>query len=389
MNVTSEAPGTDAGRIEEFRSEFPLLQNTTYMNSCSLGALSTRSERYLAEYLELWNTMGAAAWYDHWFGRLTLLRERVARFLGASTSELALMPSTSAALSSVSESVTYGERNRVVCTELDFPTVPYQWRVKPEVELVVLPSHDGARVDLEQFAEAVDERTMFIATSHVFFLTGYIQDIRTLAEIAHGAGAYCFIDGYHGPGQIPVDVRAAGVDFYTSGPLKWLLGGPGLAYLYAREELIQDLHPRITSWLAAASPFDFDPERFEPRSDAGRFEGGTPAIPTIYTALGGQEIIEEFGIEAIQARNRELLTYLVERVQGLGLELTIPTDPSERAGIGMVKHPDPAAAVAHLVGKGVIVDHRPGHIRASPHFYNTLEEVDRFVEVLAEVTPES
>jgi kynureninase len=375
---------------EQVRQEFPILKNRNYLNSCSLGALSHRSEAYLDEFRERWHTMGASAWYEHWLGRLALLRGRFQRFVGGEQGSVALLPSTSSALSAVAESVqarVAQGRNRVVCSELDFPTLGYQWSVKPEVELVVLPSPDGVGMDPEQFADAVDDRTLFLATSHVFFATGFIQDLVRLAEIAHGAGAYCLIDGYHGAGQVPLDLGEWGVDFYTAGPLKWLCGGPGLAYLYVRPDLIPELEPRITGWFAARNAFDFDIRDFQFHDDARRFEMGTPALPTVHTALGGQEIIDEVGMDVISRVNRELTARLVEGCEARGLSLTISADPKHRSAIVMVRHPDPAGAVAHLAREGIIVDHRPGHVRVSPHFYNVGDEIEEFLEVLDRYRP--
>jgi len=370
---------------QEARAEFPILKTHTYLNSCSLGALSYRAEGYLDEFRERWHTMGASAWYEHWLGRMALLRERVESFLGGAPGSVALVPSTSAAFSSVAESVQEAlaaGRNRVVCSELDFPTLAYQWTVKPEIEVEILPSPGGVGMELEQYEDAVDERTLFLATSHVFFTTGFVQDIKALAEIAREAGAYSLIDGYHGAGQLPFSLEGAGVDFYTTGPLKWLCGGPGLAYLYVRPDLITGLHPRISGWFGAANAFDFEIREFEPHSDARRFEMGTPALPTIHTALGGQEIIDEVGIEAIQARNQEITECLVAGCRDAGFPLTISDDPVHRSAIVMVQHPDAPGAVRHLAQAKIIVDHRPGHVRVSPHFYNTPEEIDFLLESL-------
>ena len=372
--------------LDGVRREFPILQERAYLNSCSLGALSTRAEARLSDFLDAWHRMGAAAWYEHWLGAVETLRGRVAPFLGAETEELALLPSTSAALSVVAESVDYSRRPKVITTELDFPTVAYQWRVKPEAEVVVLPSHDGIGVDPEQFAQEVDERTAFLATGHVFFTTGFRQDLARLAEIAHDAGAYCLIDGYQGAGQVPVDARGSGVDFYTAGPLKWMCGGPGLAYLYVREGLVERLRPRITSWLAHQEPFAFETDRFRPRPDAGRFELGTPAVPTIHTALGGQEVLDEVGIEAIAAWNRVLTDRLLDGLDAAGLPWLAPREPEARTAIVMVQHPRAEPVVERLGERGIIVDHRAGYVRVSPHFYNTLEEVDRLVDELGRLS---
>lgn len=370
---------------EEARAEFPILKTHTYLNSCSLGALSYRAEAYLDEFRERWHTMGASAWYEHWLGRMALLRGRVEAFLGGAQGSVALVPSTSAAFSTVAESVQAAVdagRNRVVCSELDFPTLGYQWAVKPDIEVVVLPSPDGIGMEAAQFADAVDERTLFLATSHVFFATGFVQDIENLATIAHDAGAYCLIDGYHGAGQISFSVTDSAVDFYTAGPLKWLCGGPGLSYLYVRPDLIPQLHPRITGWFGARNAFDFDIRAFQPHDDARRFEMGTPALPTVHTALGGQEIIDEVGMETVVTRNRELTDTLLAGCRDAALPLTVANDPEHRSAIVMVQHPDPPGAVAHLARASIIVDHRPGHVRVSPHFYNTQEEIDFFLETL-------
>jgi len=329
--------------------------------------------------------MGASAWYEHWLGRLGLLRERFEAFSGAGAGTVALLPSTSAALSTVAQSA-WGKalegRSRVICSELDFPTLAYQWFVRPEVELVILPSPDGVGMEPGQYAEALDERTLFLATSHVFFSTGFVQDVARLSRMAHEVGAWCLIDGYHGAGQLSLDLDGWGVDFYTAGPLKWLCGGPGLAYLYVRPELIPRLEPRITGWFAAGNAFDFDIPEFRFHDDARRFEMGTPALPTVHTALGGQELIAEVGIDAIVEQNRMLTGLLVEGCLDRGFSLTVAGDPDHRSAIVMIRHPDPSGAVAHLARAGIIVDHRPGHVRVSPHFYNVEEEIESFLGAL-------
>ncbi len=372
-------------QIDELRDLFPILSSHTYLNSCSLGALSTRAEERIDEFLVDWHTMGASAWYEVWWGRLAELRSQVGSFLKATAPEIALLPTTSAALSVVAESVRPNGRNKVICTELDFPTLAYQWLVKPEIELVILRSEDGIGIHPQQFADAVDDRTLFIATSHVFFATGFIQDIATLADIARSAGAFSLIDGYQGPGQIPVDLNGSGVDFYTAGPLKWLCGGPGLSYLFAKSELIPSLEPRITSWFAHEAQFEFDLENFRYAPDARRFELGTPSLPTVHLALGGQEILSELGATEIYNRNQGLTTRLVEGLTERGFGLTIASEPASRSAIVMVQVDQPAEIVSSLAERAIIVDHRPGHVRVSPHFYNTEDEVDQVVAALSEL----
>jgi kynureninase len=370
--------------LERWRDEFPILQTCTYLNSCSLGPLSRRSMGYLGEFQGLWNTMGASAWYELWLGRLGQLRGRVAELWNAGVDEVALMPSVSAALSAVSTAVDYSRRNKVVVAELDFPTQIYQWMVKPGVELVRVPSDDGIGIPAERWAEYIDERTALVVTSHVFYSTGYIQDIRSIAAAAHAAGALMVVDGYHGPGQFPVDPRALGADVYTGGPLKWLLGGPGIAFLWVRRERIPDLEPTIASWFGERDQFGFRPDTFEFRDDARRFELGTPALPTMYTALGGLEIILEAGPQRIRERNAALTDDLIRRAEAAGFELLTSPDPERRSAIVMLRSADAARAVDHLARQGIIVDRRGTYVRVSPHFFNTVAENEAVIAALEE-----
>lgn len=366
-----------------WRREFPILQTHTYMNSCSLGALSRRSMGYLGEYQALWNSMGASAWYELWLGRIAELRGHVARMWNARENEIALTPSVSAALSSVASTIDYTKRNRVVVSDLDFPTLVYQWLARPGVEVVRVPSDDGIGVPPERWAEYVDERTAIVATSHVFYGTGYVQELEPIARAARGAGALFLVDGYQAVGQIPVDPRASGADVYVAGPLKWLLGGPGLAYLWVREERIAEMRPTVTSWFGARDQFSFRVDEYEPRDDAGRFSLGTPAVPTVYTALGGMEIFREAGEAAVYRRIAGLTAHLVGLLQEAGFELRI-ADEAHRSGIVLLKHDDAAGAVAHMAKKGIVVDHRAGYVRVSPHFYNTEAENELTVAALRE-----
>ncbi len=371
----------------EWRAEFPILAHKNYLNSCSLGALSRRALERVSQFHQEWHAYGASAWYELWTSRLLELRQAVAGMIRATEPEIALTASVSAALSSIASCIDYGERPQVVIAELDFPTLGYQWMVRPDVEVVRVPSDDGATIDVARFAEAVTERTAILATSHVFFSTGAIQDLGALARIAHDRGALFVVDAYQSAGQVPIDVRAADADVLITGPLKWLLGGPGLAYLYVRSERIETLVPTIAGWFGAARQFEFDNRAFEFRGDARRFELGTPALPTVHAALGGQSIIDEVGIARIRERNSALTERLIEGVRAHGFRVRCAPRADQRSAIVMIAHDTPARAVEALAAKGIIVDWRPGHVRVSPHFYNTEAEIDAVIETLAAGAP--
>ena len=366
----------------QWRDEFPILSRKTYLNSCSLGALSHRAEARIRQFHEDWHNYGASAWYEIWLGRIADLRQRVAAMLGISDRELAITHSTSTALSSIASAIDYSARNRIVVAELDFPTLAYQWLIRPGVEVVFVPSDDGATVSPERFAQYVDERTAIVATSHVFYATGAIQDLRAIGDIAHRHGALFLVDAYQGIGQIPIDLSQTNVDVYVAGPLKWLLGGPGLAYLYVRSALLEQLTPQITGWFAARDQFSFDIKHFEFRDDARRFELGTPALHMVHSALGGQEIIDEVGVPRIRERNQYLTELLIERAHAADFQIRGAPRREERSAIVMIAMPNPSGAVAHLAARNIIVDYRPGHVRVSPHFYNVENELELVLDEL-------
>ena len=384
MTLASSAKPRALG-LARYRGEFPIFNTQVYLNTCSLGALGERSRRKVAEYLDLWQSRGASAWYDVWWEALGDLRARYGRIVNAAAHEIALAPSISVALSAVAESLDYSRRPKVVITSLDFPTVAYQWlaKVRQGVELVVIESPDRISVPVEAIARAIDDRTALVATSHVYFTSGAIQDIRRVAEAAHAHGALCLIDAYQSVGQIPVDVKASGVDALVAGGLKWLLGGPGIVFLYMREAVARRLEPAIAGWFGQREQFAFDPRQLTFHDDTRRFELGTPALAAVYAQLGGLEYIEEIGVPAIREVTAALTEDLIACARGAGFKPKVAADPAQRSAIVMIPMPDPAASVRHLAAGGVIADSRPGHVRLSPFFYNVQDDHVRATERLA------
>lgn len=378
------ASATSADLAERYRPEFPILGDKVYLNSNSLGALGRRSLRERRRFEQEWMELGASAWYSLWLDRLDGVRAAFGRTVGAAPDRIALVPSISAGLTMVADALDFDRRPKVVTCDLDFPTLPYQFlgRRARGVETVVLESPDDLEVPLEAWEAAIDERTALVATSHVFFTTGAIQDVGALARLAHARGALLLVDAYQSNGQLPIDAPELELDFLLSGGLKWLLGGPGIAYLYVRPGLSERFAAGPLSWFGVREPFAFDPRGADPRPDARRFELGTPAAGAAFTAAGGLEVIEEIGIDTIRRRNAELAEDLLERLRAAGFTPHVAPTADRRSAIVLVRHARPEAAVEHLASAGIIVDHRPGLVRLSPHFYNTIEDNMRAVERL-------
>ena len=370
-----------------YRSEFPILQRKTYLNSCSLGALSDRSMQGIAQFMETWNEWGAHAWYEIWMGEIAKIKQKFATIIGADPNEVAIAPNVSTALSSIASAIDYSQRNNVVLADMDFPTLTYQWLVKKRlgVECRFVESADRVYIPPELFESVVDDRTALVATSRVFFTSGYIQDIRKIADIAHKNGSYILVDDYQGTGQIPLNVDAMDIDFLVTGTLKWLMGGPGLALVYIREGLIPQLQPTITGWFGHRDQFQFKTREFEFRADAARIEMGTPAVPAVYAANGGLDIVQEISVEQICERTRYLTNDLIARAREHGWTVRAPQEPEQRSSIVMMQIERPEEVVKALVDRNIITDSRPGLLRISPYFYNTIEENAIVIDAIAEI----
>jgi kynureninase len=375
----------DEQEAAAYRAQFPIFAHTNYLNSCSLGPLSVASRNALLQYVHDWANFGAPAWWRAWLPRIDHIKTLFADLIHATPDSVTISHSVSSALTSVASTIDYSQRNKVVVTELDFPTIAYQWLVKPGVEVVFARSTDGITVPLEEYERLIDGRTALVATSHVFYATGAVQDIRTIAAIAHRHGALALADGYHAVGVLPVDVQCLEIDFYLGGTLKWLLGGPGLTFIYVAPHLLPDLRPTATGWFASAEQFAFNTLMFTAAAGADRLQLGTPAIATVYSGIPALEMIREVNPMRIYARVQHLTRRIISAAQAAGYRVASPLRDEERGGIVMLHLPAPQHTVEELSRRNIVVDYRPGKVRFSPHFYNIEADIDAAMMALVEI----
>lgn len=372
-----------------WRARFPILERTVYLINNSLGAMPRAAASSLAEYAETWATRGVRAWEERWWTMAREVGDRIGAIIGAPPDSVSMHPNvTSAQMTVLSCLVPRGRRNRIVCTAMDFPSMIYLYRAHEAAgfELVAVPAESDLSVREERIVEAIDDRTVLVAVSQVLFRSSFIVDLRPVVERAHAVGALVAADIFQAAGIIPVDVASLGVDFATGGCLKWLCGGPGNGFLYTRPDLAPALDPRFTGWVAHRAPFDFEIDRFDRTTGAYSMMNGTPAIPAFYTALPGLEIIRTVGVDRIRARSIELTSYMLGLVDRYGFRSVASRDPSRLAGTVAVEVPDAARVTRTLNARDFLVDHRPGvGIRVSPHFYNTVEEIERLFEEIARI----
>jgi kynureninase len=309
--------------------------------------------------------------------------DRIGALIGAPTGSVSMHPNvTSAEMVVLSCFRPEGRRDTIVVVEPDFPSVLYLYRAHEELgfRLVVVPGERDLTVRTERILDAIDERTLLVAFSHVLFRNSYVMDVAEVVERAHLAGARVVLDVYQSAGIVPLDVRALDVDFATGGCLKWLCGGPGNAFLYTRPDLLRELQPRFTGWVAHHDPFAFDPGPVERRTDALRMMSGTPTIPAFYAARAGLEIIAATGVDRIREKSRRMTAHLTAEADARGWQTTVSRDPERVAGTTAVDVPEARHVARTLKARDFVVDYRVGAgIRISPHFYNTFDELDRIV----------
>jgi kynureninase len=364
-----------------YRERFPILADTTYLISHSLGPMPRDVEDRLTEYARMWRERGVRAWGEGWWQMPITVGDQVGRIIGAPAGTTVMHQNVTVAEEVVLSCFSFdGPRNRIVYEDGLFPSVRYlqQAQVRRGAEVVVCE-------DDEAVADAIDERTLIVPISHVLYKTGEIQDVDGVIRRAHEAGAHVLLDCYQSAGVVPLDVTALDVDFAVGGSVKWLLGGPGNGWLYVRPDLAERLEPAFAGWQAHARPFAFEPA-MEYAEGATRFLSGTPNVPALYAGTPGYTIVEEVGIERIRLRSMELTALLVELVDAAGFELTSPRDPARRGGSVVFRTPEFAAVQKELSERGIIADQRPdAGIRFGPHFFNTEDELRHGVGQCVEI----
>jgi selenocysteine lyase/cysteine desulfurase len=365
------------------RGEFPIFAHTTYLNSCSQGALSHRVRQAYEEYLDGWDENGAE--WAHWVGRAEAARRTFARLLHADSTELAVTTSVTQGVSGVVSALDLAARPRIVISEYEFPTVgqiAHAQELRGAEVVHVRPEADGS-IPPERFAEAIDERTSLVCCTTISYRTGHRHDVAEIAKLAHDAGALCLADSYQAVGAIDFDAHALGVDFVTGGTVKYLLASSGLGFLYVRSGLLPELLPTQTGWFADEDIFQMDISDYSPAVDARRFDAGTPPVPNIYGGLAGMSIVEEAGTEAIEAHVASLASRLIEGLDELGAVVATPRDPARRGPLVGVRSTDVRTLVDTLAAARIVCSERDSNLRIALHLYNVEDDVDAVLAALA------
>jgi kynureninase len=375
-----------------YRSQFPILECTTYLISNSLGAMPQGVYEAMKGYADIWARRGVRAWEERWWMLAAQVGDEIGALMNAPQGSVSTHQNVTTCQAVVASCFDFsGPRNKVVYSDLNFPSVMYFWEAQQAygARVHMVQTDDGITVPIDRLLDAIDEQTLLVPVSHVIFRSAYIQDAKAIIEKAHKVGAYVVLDAFQSLGTVPVDVQALNVDFACGGVLKWLCGGPGVAYLYVRPDLGKKLQPKFTGWFAHQNPFAFEtgPTRYgEPPF---RFMNGTSHVPALEAARPGLKIIAAVGIERVREKSKRQTSRLIELALAHGWRVNSPRNAENRGGTVSIDMPDAEEVCRELLKRDILVDYRPkAGVRIAPHFYTKDEELETAIAAVEEILKE-
>src|SRR5438477_1573566 len=375
-----------------YRSEFPILERTNYLISNSLGAMPRAVYDALKGYADMWATRGVRAWEERWWMLAAEVGDELGALMNAPAGSVSTHQNVTTCQAVIASCLDFsGKRNKVVYSDMNFPSVMYFWQAQQATgaRVHMVKTEDGVTVPTQRMLDAIDEQTLLVPMSHVIFRSSFIQDAQAIIAKAHQVGAYVLLDTFQSLGSVPVDIKALDADFACGGVLKWLCGGPGVAYLYVRPDLGKELQPRFTGWTAHQQPFNFETGPIRYTDPPYRFMNGTPHIPSLEAARPGIQIIREVGVENIREKSRRQTARLIELADQRGWRVNTPRNPEQRGGTVSIDMPDSQQVCAELIKREILVDWRPkAGVRMSPHFYTKDEELEAAIATVEEILRE-
>ncbi len=372
-----------------FRSQFPILERSTYLISNSLGAMPRGVYDSMKAYADAWGERGVRAWEEAWWMLAVEVGDEIGAILHAPKGSVSVHQNVTTTEAIIASCLDFsGKRNKIVYDDLNFPSIMYFWEAQRArgARVHVVPTDDGVHVPLDRLLEAIDEQTLLVPISHVIFRSSFLQDAKAIIEKAHKVGAMVLLDVFQSAGSVPIDVQALNTDFATGGVLKWLCGGPGVGYLYVRPDLGKKLEPKLTGWFAHKSPFDFATGPIQYADPPFRFMNGTTHVPALYACRPGLKIIREVGVENIRRKSQRQTSKLIQMAEQRGWRVNTPRDPERRGGTVSIDMPNAPEVCKELLKRDILVDYRPkAGVRMAPHFYTTDEEIERAIAAVEEI----
>lgn len=371
----------------DLAAEFPVLGEVNYLNHAGVAPIPRCSARVMSDCAEI-ASQGRLASRD-WYMQVLAVKSLCAQLVNArGKHEIAFIPNTTTGLGMLAGGLDWRAGDRVVITDVEYPANRYPWTdlKRRGVEVVEAKQGPDLRIDVDDVTRLINDRTRVVALSHAQFGSGYRIDLKPIADEVHAAGGVLCVDAIQTVGAMPVDVQAMGIDFLAADGHKWMLGPEGAGFLYCEEDLCQQLRPPIAGWLGRFNHLDYDhyDERYYP--DARRFEPGTWNVAGVRGLGASVGLLLDIGLETVWSRIDALCQHLRTRLSEKGYGVVSPAGPHERSGLVAFDAPEGkpthAEILAELGRRDIMIALRRGHLRASPHFYNTMDQLDALVDAL-------
>lgn len=369
--------------LEQFRSLFPVTKNYIFFDHAAVGPISLPASQIVKEFLADYLENGSVN-SSRWEAKAEEARRSFARLINAEPEEVAFVKNTSEGLSHVANGIDFRPGDNVVVPAIEFPANIYPWlnlkRYGVEVRFV---SAEEGRIPMAAVERAMDERTRLLSISSVQFANGFRADLEELGRLCLDRGIYFCVDAIQSLGVHPMDVKRFNIDFLAADGHKWLLSPEGAGGFFCSKRRWASLHPAKVGWKSVVGAADYSRLDFTLRADAQKFEEGSLNLMTIAALGASLKLLLGIGIEAIEEQVLSLTDHLIEGLKSNGYKVLSPLSLSERSGIVSFLGKEKPQSIARRLGEGrVIVSVRGEAIRVSPHFYNSQEEVEKFLAIL-------
>jgi len=368
---------------ERTRSLFPVTREVAYFNNAGVAPISTRVDEALRRYAGEASRAGALHYPRFFDAEVERVRARAALLLNANPDEIAFVKNTTEGLGIVAAGLDWRPGDEVLSCDLEYPSNVYPWWSLHDrgVETQMLRGRDG-RLPLEVIEQALQRpRVRLLALSSVEFGSGARNDLEAIGHLCRERGVLFCVDAIQSLGCFPIDIRSCGIDFLAADGHKWMLSVEGCGIFFCSKRVLDLVTPRIVGWRSVRNNRDFDTYHMDLQPGAGRFEEGTPNTPGIFALGAAIDLLLELDVAAIGERVLALTDRLVDGLRGRGAEIRSPRGPGEASGIVSFAIPGqtPADTVRKLRARQIFTIERRGAVRASPHFYNSEDEIGRLL----------
>jgi cysteine desulfurase/selenocysteine lyase len=370
--------------LSDFRRYFPISDSDIYLNHAAVSPFSTYVTAAIGKMINE-RSQGKIEVFEDLLNEKKQLKLNLARLITAEAGQIAIISNTSEGLNWLAQGLDWQPGEHVLLVENEFPAniYPFLNLRKRGVIIDYVPLRDGL-INLQDIEDNICPQTKLLSISFVEFLSGFRNRLREIGGICRRHDVLFSVDGIQGVGAFPLDVQASGIDFLANGGHKWLMGPQGCGFMYLAPQLFKRLKPVFAGWLSVKDSWNFFEYNLDFLDDAGRFEIATHNAIGITGLRAATDLLLQAGVERISNHLLNLGEQLIEGLTGMKFRYIGSADKKERAGIYSFITTGEKGLIKYLQDKRVHLSLRNNVVRFSPHFYNTMEEIEQIIRLCRE-----